>query len=129
MEKRNKLFLYLYAFCRTLARVEEFVDNLKFTRYSDYSQQTNRQRNVHISNAQKLCKDSEFATKVPFAGPDYDNVCKNFTYHSSHHDDDKGRRLSKVLHRYEPVNNEDPRIFKLRKRSKLAKKINAFMTT
>uniref|UniRef100_A0A1B0A8D6 Spermatogenesis-associated protein 17 n=1 Tax=Glossina pallidipes TaxID=7398 RepID=A0A1B0A8D6_GLOPL len=101
---------------QTLAKVEEFVDSLKYRRYSDYSQETSRQRTLHISNAKKLYKESEFATKVPFAGPDYDNVCKNFTHHSLHDDDDEGRRMSKALHRYEPENNEDPRMCKLRKR-------------
>lgn len=79
--------------------------SLSFKTCNQHTIQAKDQRQAEIDSARKLHKKSAFGTKVPFAGPNINNICapKCAPLYSAKEAD---LRMSKILQMYEQGNRE-----------------------
>uniref|UniRef100_A0A1B0A8D5 Spermatogenesis-associated protein 17 n=1 Tax=Glossina pallidipes TaxID=7398 RepID=A0A1B0A8D5_GLOPL len=98
-----------------LSKVEKLLAAMSFKQCNDRAREVNRRRAELIYHSKKRFKKSQFASEIPFPGPNIYNLCEPKCL-SLYSDKDADRKMAKILRMYEKAQSEDSKIFKLRRK-------------
>lgn len=94
-------FLYFSA----LSEVEQLLASLSFKTYNQRAFETTLKRRYEIEDAKKLHIKSKYGTKLPYAGPNINNLCE-LQCEQLNKIKDSDLRMAKILRTYEETQRE-----------------------